>query len=312
MDSYVVFVRNGEKLLLLQRCSQDFMGQWDGIYDVGDGHDQEAVIARVCAATGIPAENLTYVRASEEPRYIDAGARAVDMTAVLLLSDTEEVEPDSIYDDHLWTGPGDMAWYDRENHNSRTLCYTDSEVLGSERWLIGLYGDVASCLYIVKTAIGSEARVSSEMHARLSGTGSLAGTRAEIFSIFHPTQMRGYVFVEASAKHHVEKLIGRSGGRDRASRGVMTTTPLKNAKTVLGDEVPLHDVLPYLEPKAVTSGIEVGCIVEIVVGAFKGEKARITAVAESKEEVSMELYEADIPMTLNMRGDHVRVIERVG
>jgi hypothetical protein len=25
----------------------------------------------------------------------------------------------------------------------------------------------------------------------------------------------------------------------------------------------------------------------------------------------MELYEADIPMTLNMRGDHVRVIERV-
>ena len=52
-------------------------------------------------------------------------------------------------------------------------------------------------------------------------------------------------------------------------------------------------------------------IVEIVVGAFKGEKARITAVAESKEEVSMELYEADIPMTLSMRGDHVRVIERV-
>jgi len=25
----------------------------------------------------------------------------------------------------------------------------------------------------------------------------------------------------------------------------------------------------------------------------------------------MELFEADIPMTLNMRGDHVRVIERV-
>ena len=46
-------------------------------------------------------------------------------------------------------------------------------------------------------------------------------------------------------------------------------------------------------------------------GAFKGEKARVVNVTESKEEVSMELYEADIPMTLNMRGDHVRVIERV-
>jgi transcriptional antiterminator NusG len=73
----------------------------------------------------------------------------------------------------------------------------------------------------------------------------------------------------------------------------------------------LENILPYLEPKAVTSGIDVGCIVEIVTGAFKGEKARITAVADTKEEVTMELYEQVIPMTLSMRGDHVRVIERV-
>tara|TARA_B110000881_G_C18294144_1_gene373700 strand:+ start:124 stop:414 length:291 start_codon:yes stop_codon:yes gene_type:complete len=95
----------------------------------------------------------------------------------------------------------------------------------------------------------------------------------------------------------------------------MLSTPIKNAKAVLGGqysaEAPLLDILPYLEPKAVTSGIEVGCIVEIITGAFKGEKARVVSVLESKEEVSMELYEADIPMTLNMRGDHVRVIERV-
>ena len=64
-------------------------------------------------------------------------------------------------------------------------------------------------------------------------------------------------------------------------------------------------------PKAVTSGIEVGCIVEIISGAFKGEKARILSVSDSKEEVSMELYDQPIPMTVNMRGDHVRVIERV-
>ena len=49
-----------------------------------------------------------------------------------------------------------------------------------------------------------------------------------------------------------------------------------------------------------------------VSGAFKGEKARVTSVSETKEEVSMELYEQPIPMTLNMRGDHVRVIDRVG
>ena len=58
-------------------------------------------------------------------------------------------------------------------------------------------------------------------------------------------------------KHHVEKLIGRVGGKDRASRGVVSTTPLKNAKGVLGAEVPLQDVLPYLEPKSATAGIPV-------------------------------------------------------
>jgi transcriptional antiterminator NusG len=130
-------------------------------------------------------------------------------------------------------------------------------------------------------------------------------------SIVHPHSMRGYVFVEASAKHHVEKLIGRAGGRDPKARRGLNLTPLKNAKSVLPGEAPLENILPYLEPKAVTSGIDVGCIVEIVTGAFKGEKARITAVADTKEEVTMELYEQVIPMTLSMRGDHVRVIERV-
>jgi transcriptional antiterminator NusG len=149
------------------------------------------------------------------------------------------------------------------------------------------------------------------MYARLHGSGSLTSLQGEIFSVLHPNNMRGYLFVESSALHHVEKLIGRSGGRDPSARRGITQTPLKNAKTVLPGEAPLLDILPYLEPKAVTAGIEVGCIVEIVSGAFKGEKARVTSVSETKEEVSMELYEQPIPMTLNMRGDHVRVIDRI-
>ena len=174
-----------------------------------------------------------------------------------------------------------------------------------------MYGSVGSFLYIVKTAIGSEQRVADEMYNRLHGSGSLTALLPDIMSILHPTGMRGYLFIESSALHHVEKLIGRSGGRDPAARRGLNQTPLKNAKTVLPGEAPLADILPYLEPKAVTSGIEVGCIVEIVTGAFKGEKARVLSVSESKEEVRMELHEQPIPMTLNMRGDHVRVVERV-
>ncbi|MED5485515.1 MAG: hypothetical protein VYE59_02740, partial [Candidatus Thermoplasmatota archaeon] len=155
-DSYVVFVRHGEKLLLMKRASEDFLGQWDGIFDYGDGHDQDAVIKRVSDSTGISSDDLTFVRAAENARYIEIGSRLSDITPVLVISETDSVIPSTIYDEHIWVDPGDIAWESREKHNSRILCYTNSNVDGSERWLIEMYGDVGSCLYIVKTAIGSE------------------------------------------------------------------------------------------------------------------------------------------------------------
>jgi transcriptional antiterminator NusG len=303
--SYVVFVRHSETLnaLFLKRCAGDFVGQWDGVYGVGDATLVDEVLSRVNEATGIPLTDLSFIRLGES-RQIEIDGRLNDITPVLVMTDTtSEITPSTIYDEAEWVDPGRIT-------ENKTPCYTSNEVTGSDENLVNLFGDVSGFLYIVKTAIGSEQRVVEEMRARLSGTGTLHNVRGEIFSILHPHQMRGYIFVESSAQHHVEKLIGRTGGRDRKNRGAIITTPLKNAKGVLGMS-PYEDVSAYLEPKAATSGIEIGCIVEIVSGAFKGEKARVISVAESKEEVSMELYEADIPMTLNMRGDLVRVIDRV-
>jgi hypothetical protein len=54
--------------------------------------------------------------------------------------------------------------------------------------------------------------------------------------------------------------------------------------------------------------IEVGCIVEILTGAFKGDKARVTSVSDITEEVSMVLYEQAIPMELKLRREHVKII----
>ena len=234
---------------------------------------------------------------------IDIGGRLQDIAPCLVVSSSKEVTPAGRYIESTWVDPGHI-----QNHN---CIFADLEMENSEKLFREMYGSVAGYLFIVKTAIGSEKRVADEMQARLMGSGSLSKIQDDIYAILHPNGMRGYVMVESSALHHVEKLIGRSGGRDPKARRGLNQTPLKNAKTVLPGEAPLKDILPYLEPKAVTSGIEVGCIVEIVTGAFKGEKARVTSVAETKEEVSMELYEQPIPMTLKMRGDHVRVIERV-
>ena len=301
-DAFIAFVRHEEELLLLRRSKSDTDSPalWDGVYGIGDS--EEDVLNRVTECTGIPVEDLEYVRAGPA-LGIDIGGRLQDIAPCLVVSSSKEVEPTGRYTDSTWVDPGDI-----QNHN---CVFADLDMENSDKLFREMYGSVAAYLFIVKTAIGSEKRVADEMQARLMGSGSLSKIQDDIYGILHPTGMRGYVMVESSALHHVEKLIGRSGGRDPKARRGLNQTPLKNAKTVLPGEAPLKDILPYLEPKAVTSGIEVGCIVEIVTGAFKGEKARVTSVAETKEEVSMELYEQPIPMTLKMRGDHVRVVERV-
>jgi len=301
-EAFVAYVRFEEKLLLLRRSKSDgdFPALWDGVWGIGD--TQEEVLTRVSESTGIPVESLHYQGSGPE-RGVDMGRSLVDVVPILVVSSTEEVAPTGRYVESEWIDPGTL-----QNYN---CIFSNLDMENNDKLFREMYGSVGSFLYIVKTAIGSEQRVADEMYNRLHGSGSLTALLPDIMSILHPTGMRGYLFIESSALHHVEKLIGRSGGRDPAARRGLNQTPLKNAKTVLPGEAPLGDILPYLEPKAVTSGIEVGCIVEIVTGAFKGEKARVLSVAESKEEVSMELYEQPIPMTLNMRGDHVRVVERV-
>ncbi|MEC7686587.1 MAG: transcription elongation factor Spt5 [Candidatus Thermoplasmatota archaeon] len=285
-DAFTVYVRNEESVLLMQRADgvADFPGAWDGIYGIGDPEDLDAVVARITEVTGIDAENLQFVR-SGDARGLAFGNRLNDVTPLLFASSVNEVDARGLYKSFEWVDPGTIG---TKEHSTPQLS--------------DMYGDVASYLYILKTSIGQEQNVAKEIEARLSGTGSLKEVQDEIYGVLSPHFMRGYIFVEASALHHVEKLIGRVG---------VSTTPMKNCRKVLDGESPLGDVLPYLEPKAATTGIEEGSIVEIHGGAFRGQAARVTRVTESKEEVTVELFEAAVPVALTVRADQVRVTQRV-
>ena len=285
-DVFTVYIRNGESVLLMQRADgvADFPGAWDGIYGIGDPEDIDAVVARITEVTGIEADNLQFVR-SGGARGLAYENRLNEVTPLLFVSSGEEVDARGLYKGHEWVDPGTIQ--ERE--------YSTPQ-------LRDMYGDVSSYLYILKTSIGQEQNVAREIQARLSGSGSLKEIQDEVFGVLSPHFMRGYIFVEASALHHVEKLIGRVG---------VSTTPMKNCRKVLGGESPLGDVLPYLEPKAATAGIEEGSIVEIHGGAFRGQAARVTRVTESKEEVTVELFEAAVPVALTVRADQVRVTQRV-
>ena len=285
-EAYTVYLRSGEKVLLMQRSDEvsDFPGAWDGIHGIGDPNDHDSVVARVTECTGISAESLQLVR-SDMARGLAYGNRLNDVTPILFITEEAEVSPGALYKNSEWVDPGAIQTKDYATPQLREM-----------------YGDVASYLYILKTSIGQEQNVAGEIRARLSGTGSLKDIQDKIFGVLSPHYMKGFIFVEATAMHHVQKLIGRVG---------VGVTPLKNCSKVLDGEAPLEDVLPYLEPKAATSGIEEGCIVEISGRAFRGQAARVTRVAETKEEVTVELFEAAVPVALTVRADQVRVTQRV-
>ena len=72
----------------------------------------------------------------------------------------------------------------------------------------------------------------------------------------------------------------------------------------------LEELKPHLTPPPAITGIAEGNIVEVIAGPFKGEKARVQRIDEGKEEVTVELFEAMVPIPITVRGDHVRVIEK--
>ena len=99
----------------------------------------------------------------------------------------------------------------------------------------------------------------------------------------------------------INKLISSDGYQDLINQLTNKQTAIK-AKSIT-DEI--LDRLSYQPP---ANNLEVGWIVEIITGPFKGEKAVLTDVSKS-DEVGLELYEQPIPMCFNMRTEHVRRIE---
>ena len=143
-------------------------------------------------------------------------------------------------------------------------------------------------IFAVRSTIGQE-----------KNTANIIVTRTRNFNlpikaVFAPPGIRGYVFVEAIGKTAVEK--ARVG--------------IKHAKGVVSGEIPVSEVEHFLEPKPVVAGMEAGDIVELISGPFRGERARIIRVDDSKEEVTVELFEATVPIPVTVRGDFVKVIQK--
>lgn len=116
----------------------------------------------------------------------------------------------------------------------------------------------------------------------------------DIFAILSPANLRGYIFVEGM---NTERL--REKTRD-----------IRKARSFVDGETSLAEIDHYLTPLSTVVGIVEGDLVELVNGPFKGERARVQQIDQGKEEITVELIEAMVPIPVTVKGDSVRVIEK--
>jgi transcriptional antiterminator NusG len=149
-------------------------------------------------------------------------------------------------------------------------------------------------IFAVKTTASQERTVADMIANR---------EEEKIHAVLAPDSVTSYVMVEADDAGpitraleeipHARGIVGAGRGND-------------------DDIVPtssMAEVEHFLSPTPDVEGIAEGDIVELIAGPFKGEKARVQRIDEGKDQVTVELYEATVPIPVTVRGDQIRVLD---
>jgi|TARA_Y100000310_G_C20700517_1_gene829346 transcriptional antiterminator NusG len=141
-------------------------------------------------------------------------------------------------------------------------------------------------IYAIRTTANKEKNVASKLYDRITRDGY------DIQAIVVPG-LKGYLLVEGSRQDI-----------DKAYRGVTHARGLVSGKTGL------DEIGHFLAPKPAVTALAVDYIVEVSAGPFKGEKAKITRVDNTKNEITIELLEATVPIPITVPAESVRVLEK--
>lgn len=143
-------------------------------------------------------------------------------------------------------------------------------------------------LFAIRTTVGQEKTSLRILETKASVDES------EVYSIMVSDALKGYILAESPSIENVEKIC----------RGV------PHVRGVLDGVVDLSEIEHLLVPRAATMDLNVGDIVELISGPFKGEKAKVVRVDEHKEEATLELLEASVPIPVTVPSSSLRIIEK--
>jgi len=148
----------------------------------------------------------------------------------------------------------------------------------------------STLVFAIRTTAGQERNVANLIANRVEAN------NLPIKAILVPEVLKGYLFVEADGPHVVEEAIAG----------------IKHVRSRVKGVVSFSEVEKYIVVKPVIEELDVGDIVEVVSGPFKGMRAKITRVERAKEEVTIELLEASFTLPITVHADYVKLVEKAG
>jgi ribosomal protein L24 len=85
---------------------------------------------------------------------------------------------------------------------------------------------------------------------------------------------------------------------------------LMNTKGLIEKPVRLEEIQHFLETKKARLRIDIDDTVEIVGGPFKGERGKIKRIDKVKDEVTIELLEASIPIPVTIATEFIKIVKK--
>jgi transcriptional antiterminator NusG len=140
----------------------------------------------------------------------------------------------------------------------------------------------------IKTQVGKEQNTADLINSRANKS------KIKITSILVTPELRGYLFLESYDKERIKDMI----------------KTVSYARNMLEGDIPIDQIEHFLIPASAVAKIAEGDVVEMVAGPFRGETAKVTHIDDTKEEITVELFESVVPIPITVRGEQVRVIKR--
>ena len=143
-------------------------------------------------------------------------------------------------------------------------------------------------IYAVRTIAGQEKNVAEFLASKAEKE------KIEIYSILATEDLKGYVLVEAPNRGAVEELVRRT----------------YKVRGIVPGETTVEELEHLLSPHKIIENIEKGDIVELIAGPFKGERGRVIRVDKHKEEVTLELIDAAVPIPVTVGVEQVKIVSK--